>query len=123
MDKQQIQELKEKLEKEKITIENELKNFAEKDKKIKGDWDTKYPEFDAGRSGSQQLEEAADETEEYMTLLPIEYNLELKLQKINLALMKIKNGVYGKCEKCGKEINEEKLKLYPETKFCGECQK
>lgn len=123
MDKKQIQESKEKLEKNKISIENELKNFAEKDKKIKGDWDTKYPKFSAGSSGSQQLEEAADEVEEYITLLPIEHNLELKLQKINLALTKIEKGAYGKCEQCGAEINEKKLRLYPETEFCGKCQK
>ncbi len=123
MDKKQIQELKEKLEKDKISIENELKSFAEKDKKIKGDWDTEYPKPNAGSAGRQQLEEAADEVEQYITLLPIEHSLELRLQKINLALEKIKKGTYGKCKKCGTEISEEKLKLYPETEFCNKCQK
>lgn len=121
MDKNVIEKIKEKLEKGKLSIEQELKNFAKKDKSVKDDWDAKYPEFDS--AGSQQMEEAADEVEEYATRLPIEHNLELRLKNINLALEKIKNGSYGKCEKCGKEISEERLKIYPEAKLCKDCQR
>ncbi len=82
MDKKLIENQKERLEKTKQSLEQELHKFAEKDKNLKDDWDTKYPKFSADRgSGSQQLEESADEVEEYMTLLPIEYNLELRLKK------------------------------------------
>jgi len=123
MNKEQIKKFKKELEKEKSLVESELKKIASKDKNIKGDWDTKYPEFGAGSTGSLQLEEAADEVEEYMTLLPIEHNLELKLQKINSALERIKKGDYGKCRKCSKEIPGERLKVYPEAEFCGDCQK
>ena len=122
MNKQLLAKIKEKLEKAKISIEQELKNFAEKDKKIKGDWDTKFPKFNGG-AGSQQLEESADEVEEYVTRLPIEHSLELRLKNINLALEKIKEGKYGKCEKCSGEIEEERLKVYPDAKWCIKCQK
>lgn len=120
--KKLLKELKEKLEKEKSSIETELKRFAKKDKKLKGDWDTEYPKFNGG-VGSQSLEDAADQVEEYVTLLPIEHNMELRLQNINLALEKIKKGKYGKCEKCGKKITEERLKIYPEAKTCSKCEK
>jgi len=123
MNKKLLLELKEKLEKEKVTIEEQLKRFAKKDEKLKGDWDTIFPRFDGGEAGSAALEKAADEVEEYSTLLPIEYSLELKLKNIDLALEKIKKGKYGICEECGKEIPEERLKVSPEFRFCLRCKK
>jgi DnaK suppressor protein len=122
MNKKLIEELKEKLEKEAKSIEKELNKFAKKDEKIKGDWDTVFPSFSGGESGSGDMEKAADEVEEYSTLLPIEHSLEIKLQNINLALEKIKKGKYGKCEKCKKEISEERLSAFPEARTCNECK-
>ena len=122
MIKKLLKELKEKLEKQKVEIENHLQTFATEDKKLKGDWDTRYPKFNGG-TGSQILEDAADQVEEYITLLPLEHNLELRLQSINLALEKIKKAKYGKCEKCGKKISEDRLKIYPEARRCFKCEK
>ena len=122
MNKKLLKDLEKKLEEQEVSIETELKKFAKEDKKLKGDWDTKYPKFNSG-VGSQALEDAADQVEEYVTLLPIEHNLELRLRDINLALEKIKKGKYGKCEKCGKNIKEERLKVYPEARVCSKCSK
>jgi len=123
MNKKLLEKSRQKLEKEKVTIEKELKKFAKKDKKLKGDWDTRFPKWDGSEVGSAALEKAADEVEEYGTLLPIEYNLELKLKNIDLALEKIKRDKYGTCEKCGKEIDEKRLEVYPEARFCLKCKK
>ena len=117
MDKDFIKKIKEKLEKEKEVIEKELESFAKRDPKLKGDWDSLYPRFDGG-----DLEEAADEVEEYSTRLPLEFALELKLRDINSALEKIKKGKYGSCEKCGKNISQDRLKIFPEAKTCNKCQ-
>jgi len=117
MNKKLIKEAKEKLEKGKKTIESELERFAKKDDKLKGDWDTRYPKFDGGH-----LEEAADEVEEYSTLLPIEYNLEIRLKNINSALEKIKKNKYGFCEKCKKPISIKRLEVYPEATTCSKCK-
>lgn len=122
VNKKLLNELKEKLEKNKETIERELEKFAKKDKKVKGDWNTRFPHWD-GDAGSSALEREADEVEEYTTLLPIEHGLETKLKNINLALEKIKKGKYGKCDNCGKEIAEERLKAIPEARFCLKCEK
>ncbi|GAI03470.1 unnamed protein product [marine sediment metagenome] len=122
MNKKSLLEFKQKLEKERTIIEEQLKRFAKEDKKLKGDWDTRFPHW-GGEAGGAGLEKAADEVEEYSTLLPIEYNLELKLKNIDLALEKIKKGKYGMCEKCGKKIAERRLKVYPEARFCLKCQK
>ncbi len=122
MDNKLIDELKKRLEKQKTATEQQLKSFAKKDEKVKGDWDTRFPKFDGGESGSAALEKAADEVTEYSNLLPIEHNLETSLKDINLALEKIRNGKYGICGKCGKEIPEERLKVHPEARFCIKCE-
>jgi len=123
MNKKLINELKGKLEKEKMAIEKQLKRFAKKNKKLPDDWNTIFPKFDGGESGGAGLEKAADEVEEYETLLPIEYTLETKLRDINLALEKIEKGKYGPCEKCGKKILIDRLKVFPEARFCLKCCK
>ena len=115
-----LKKLEEKLKKKKISLEQELQKFAQKDKILKDDWDTKFPKFNGG-SGGQMMEDEAQEVEEYTTKLPLEYNLELHLRDINLALEKIKKGNYGVCEKCGKKIKKERLLVCPEARFCGKC--
>ncbi len=121
MRKETLRKIKEKLEKQKKEIKKELQRFAKENKNIKGDWNTNFPKIDGG-AGSQILEDAADQVEEYVNLLPIEHNLETRLKEIERALDKIKKGKYGKCEKCKKNISEKKLLVFPETKFCQKCQ-
>ena len=128
MNKKLLNESRIQLEKERTTIEEELKKFAKKDEKLKGGWDTRFPKWDGSETGSAALEKAADEVEEYSTLLPIEHSLELRLKNINLALEKIEHPrrgypKYGNCEKCGKEIDEKRLKTSPEARFCLNCKK
>lgn len=114
-----LEELIKKLQEEKKELENILSSFSkEKDQKI-GDWETKFPQF--GQHTSEQ-DENMDEVEEYYNLLPIEHRLELQLLDVNRALDKINSGkTYGICEKCGGEIEENRLRIIPETKFCAKC--
>ncbi|MBF0316848.1 MAG: TraR/DksA family transcriptional regulator [Nitrospirae bacterium] len=46
----------------------------------------------------------------------------IKLNKIDEALRKIKNGSYGVCEDCGSFINEARLKVLPYATMCVECK-
>jgi len=118
MKKELLEQLKDKLEKEKEKLRTELEAFAKEDTRPKGDWDTRYPNFDGGN-----LEEEANEVEEYEKLLSVEYSLELRLKDINFALEKIKKGTYGICEKCEKEISPERLNACPEARICTNCKK
>ena len=111
-----IQQQKEKLEQEKSDIENSLKSFATKDKKLTGDWDTKFPQFN-----SSDLEDSSDEVEEYENLLPIEFSLEKRLNAVNTALNNIKEEKYGYCIKCEKEIPVERLEAHPSAQTCNQC--
>jgi RNA polymerase-binding transcription factor DksA len=108
--------LKQKLLEEKEALEKELTAFASKDKEMKGNWDARYPNRENGT-----MEEEADEAQEYDTLVSLEHSLELKLKDVNAALAKMEGGTYGICEKCGKEIEEKRLKAYPEAKLCMSC--
>ena len=121
MDKKKMEQVKERLEKEKVQIEKQLKTFADKDEKVKGDWDTRFPKQD-GSSGGAALEAVADAVEEYSTLLPIEHNLELRLKNIGGALEKIEKGEYGICDKCKKPISPDRLEAYPEARLCIKCR-
>ena len=117
MDKKIIEKLKQKLEEQKESLTKELESFAKKDDVPKGDWETKYPNRENGT-----MEEEADEIQEYDNKLSVEHSLEVKLKNVNLALEKIAKGDYGKCEKCGKEIEEERLEAAPEARTHLECK-
>lgn len=118
MNKELIEKLKQGLEKERSALEKELESFATEDKKIKHNWEVRYPNRENGN-----IEEEADESQEYDNLISLEHNLELKLKDVNLALEKIEKEKYGKCEKCSKEIEEKRLLACPEAKLCMICNK
>jgi len=117
-----LKQLKNKLKEEKKEIADELKTFAEEDENLKGDWDSKYPDFNEGSAGGEVMENEAMEVEEYSSRLPVEHSLELKLKAINLALKKMEEDKYGICERCGEPINPERLKAYPAARTCVECK-
>ncbi|MBI1888909.1 MAG: TraR/DksA C4-type zinc finger protein, partial [Candidatus Spechtbacteria bacterium] len=101
-------------------LENSLKSLADKDPKLKGDWDSKFPEF--GGDQNVNLEQEADEVSEYISRLPVEHSYELRVQAINEALERIGKGTNGKCGKCKSDIPLKRLEAYPEAKFCLKCQ-
>src|ERR671922_667968 len=44
------------------------------------------------------------------------------LQMVEGALSRIREGTFGECITCGKEINPKRLEAVPWTRFCIECQ-
>lgn len=115
-----LENFKKQLEQKRAELENSLNTFADKDQKLKGDWDSKYPDYSKDDLNTN-LEEEADEVAEYVTQLPIEHSFELRLKDINEALAKIQQGTYGKCAKCGESIPQKRLDAYPEAKHCLKC--
>ncbi len=113
MDKKLIEELKKRLEEQKASIQKELESFAKEDPNLKHNWETKYPNREDG-----DKEEEADEVQQYENMLSLEHSLESKLKDVSIALEKMEAGTYGICEKCGKEIEKERLEAAPEAKFC-----
>jgi DnaK suppressor protein len=118
MDKQTIEQFKKILLTEKENLEQQLKTFAKKDPKFKGDYDTEFPDLGTPQSS----DEMAQEVSLYESSLPVEHTLELKLQNIEGALEKIKTGKYGICENCNEEIPIGRLETKPEAKYCISCK-
>jgi len=44
------------------------------------------------------------------------------IEEIDDALLRIDNGTYGLCDRCGKPIDVERLKAMPTAKYDAECQ-
>lgn len=109
-----LNQLKEKLTEEKNRIEMELRKIASQDST--GDYKAQFEDY------GREREDNASEVENYTANLGITESLEKELEKIILALKKIENGTYGKCEKCQKDIPERRLEVYPAAPYCVECQ-
>lgn len=114
LDKQKISIFKERLLAEKLRLEEELGRIA-KPGKAPGDYATNFSEI-----GTDE-DENASEMEEYTDNLALEINLEKQLKEISEALLRIENNTYGKCEKCGTDISEERLLAYPSARTCIKC--
>ena len=119
MNKKLLNEFRQKLEKQRDVIKEELESFAKEDPNLKGDYDTIFPQFE---SHPTSQEENADEVEAYDAALPVEHSFETRLKNINGALEKIKKDEYGICEKCKKNISQERLKASPEANKCMKCR-
>jgi DnaK suppressor protein len=48
--------------------------------------------------------------------------LEKLLMETRLALSKFKIGKYGICENCGEPIDRSRLKIYPQARYCLDCE-
>ncbi len=75
---------------------------------------------DLGREIDHDTE--TDESEEFSNQLAEAQVLKRHLADIELALAKIKKGIYGVCENCKKEISRELLNIIPESQLCKDCK-
>lgn len=116
-DKKYLQEIEKKLKAKKEQLLESLARIAKKNKKVKGDYKTMFPDY------GRQKEDNAMEVSEYGRNLPIEHRLELDLKAVNEALAKIKKGTYGICKKCKGQIAARRLQALPEANICMKCAK
>lgn len=121
MDNLLAKEMQKALAEEHDRLVEELKSFARPDPRMPGNWDAKFPQFGAeegvGMHSHDALEQAQDEVEEYETRIEAEHSLESRLLEVNRALTRIKDGTYGICGACQKEIPAERLKANPAAEF------
>src|SRR5437588_2902467 len=54
--------------------------------------------------------------------MAVQRTLEQSLNAVNSALTKMDDGTYGRCENCGRQIPEKRLRALPEATHCVECQ-
>jgi DnaK suppressor protein len=68
-----------------------------------------------------ELEEHAQEERISSVLKNLEDREQERLREIDAALARIEAGVYGKCENCGRGIDETRLRAIPTTLLCASC--
>jgi len=101
---------------EKKRIEDKLKQLTRKSKHKRERFQAKF--IDLG----QKEDENAAEVTIFSDRLSLKDNLEKNLRNIEHALQRIKEGKYGICEKCGKPIQEKRLKIFPSATLCIKCK-
>lgn len=113
-----IDTCKEKLLTERELLKKELATVGNKNPEIENDWepaesDLNVPEAD--------WNERADQMENYSENAAINNELELQLREVEEALVRIDNGVFGVCERCGSSIEEARLYANPSSRTCTNC--
>ncbi len=114
-----MEKYKAKLEEEKSLLEEELKSLGKLDSET-GDWEATS---DADITNQEVADEAdmADRAENYEERVSKISVLEKKLDEVNIALEKINGEGYGICEKCSKNIEEERMEANPSARLCEVC--
>jgi len=108
MDREKIEEYKNKLEAKKGELLEEVKK-------------DETPE-DFG-SDVDSYEEEASEAEEFSEKVALGQEHKEQVSEIDAALERISGGKFGLCEKCGMEIENEVLDVMPESRYCKHCKK
>lgn len=85
---------------------------------VSGHWET---HTDPNDNKELEKDMLSDKFEEESTNEGVLDTLEERLKEVNDALVKIENGTYGVCTKCGKQIEEEKLLANPAATTCMSC--
>ncbi len=106
MTKENIDQYKLKLEEERRTILNEIKQN----------------ETVVDFGNNIDTEDDSDQVEELGNQLAVAHDLKKRLDDVESAIAKIKTGTYGTCEKCNGEISSDILDIDPESRFCKNCK-
>jgi DnaK suppressor protein len=101
-----VMQEQQKLQAERAQIADELENLREL---MQAEVDVEPDEGDA----------EIFEREKNAALIAV---LERKIGDIDTALRSIEKGHYGTCERCGKQIEVERLEVKPDATLCLSCQ-
>ena len=110
-----LKHYKELLLSEKENLEKELSSVGRKNPDNPADWEAVEPAEGIDRADEDEVAEGIGEYENNTAILK---QLETRLSEVDGALERIEKGNYGKCQVCGKEIEEDRLKANPAAETC-----
>ena len=115
MEKIDINNLKNSLQKELGNLESELKTVGHKNLENPSDWepDAKGVDNDAVEEG-----DIAEAITEYESNTAVLKQLEMQYNDVKRALKKIEDKTYGVCEVGGEEIEATRLEANPAARTC-----
>ncbi|OHB17270.1 MAG: hypothetical protein A2913_00075 [Parcubacteria group bacterium RIFCSPLOWO2_01_FULL_40_65] len=117
MTPEQLEQFKKILAEEKSRIEKELSEIGQKNPKIEGNFNVRFPQYGQGK------DENAQEVTEFEKNKALEASLEKRLNEIIETLKKIEKDGYGICQNCSSEIEKPRLKAMPTAALCSSCAK
>ena len=117
MEKTKQEKFKKLLEDELKLLENELNSVGRINPDNPKDWEAE-PDEEAVPSADPT--DYADEIEEFEGNTAILRELEIRYNSIKKALEEMRDGTYGTCGVCGKEISEARLEANPAATTCLE---
>jgi len=118
MNKEFIENSKELLNKELITLEEELSTIGRTNPDNPMDWEARPEGLDSIAQADPNSR--ADHIEDYEKNVAIVNQLEARLNHVKEALSRIEEGTYGTCSVDGKEIEAERLIANPAADTCIE---
>ena len=71
----------------------------------------------------QHMAETAAVTLDREIDLTLEENARASILQVDRALLKLENGSYGRCDKCGKPIADDRLRAAPFATLCIDCKR
>ncbi|MFH1402368.1 MAG: TraR/DksA family transcriptional regulator [Patescibacteria group bacterium] len=110
---------KEKLEEELKLLEKELGTVGRINPDNPNDWEA-TGDVEMNKDDTSDPNDNADKMEELGTRQAILTDLEIRFHNVKNALKRIENNEFGKCEVCGKEIEEKRLDANPAATTCIE---
>ncbi len=115
MNKKDTLYFKEKLLKEKLILEEELRSIGRPNPEHPEDWSATSGEIETDSADENEMADKFEELEENKVILN---KLEPQYNEVNSALERINKGNYGVCEISGEEIERERLEANPSAKTC-----
>lgn len=104
-----------KLSEEKKLLEEEMQVLGRRTPGNPKDWEPVPSVMDASLSDKNEV---ADLMEDFEEVSSTQLELEKRLNEVDSALLRIKNGEYGVCSVCEKEIEEKRLEANPAATTC-----
>jgi RNA polymerase-binding protein DksA len=112
MDQQTVDQLRERLESERDELRRQLDDLGAR-RDAEG---IEEPELNEGFADAGQ---AAAERSSLLTLVR---SLRDTLADVEAALRRMDTGTYGRCERCGEPIADERLEALPAARLCLRCK-
>ncbi|MFA5744611.1 MAG: TraR/DksA C4-type zinc finger protein [Candidatus Paceibacterota bacterium] len=105
---------KEKLEEDKLKLEEEMASVGRKNLAVPGDWEPAPIDVGMESNPIDQADVITNRENDVAVLA----DLEARYDAILTALSRIDKNTYGKCEVCGEEIQETRLEADPSATTC-----
>ncbi len=112
LNRQSFDRVKKLLLRQEKEVKEELKRLEKDD-----------PVFDSGLPESIEPGTSSWIADVHSRAVAVKENLQSMLSKTQKSLINLRKGTYGRCEKCGKQIEEKRLQAMPTATMCVACSK